>query len=100
MISYKFITLTYISLQLFFYAHCLGILVHLFIIQRHYIALEIANCVSDIDECLADPCLHNGNCTNTDGSYTCSCVPQWTGYNCQNGKALASFLLFPLHESA
>ena len=48
--------------------------------------------ILDIDECLNDPCLHNGNCTNTDGSYTCSCVPQWTGYNCQTGKLLTSFL--------
>ena len=29
------------------------------------------NFISDIDECTEDPCDHN--CTNTDGSFTCSC---------------------------
>ena len=53
--------------------------------------LTIDNYIADIDECLNDPCLHNGNCTNTDGSYTCSCIPQWTGYNCQNGKLFCIF---------
>ena len=28
-------------------------------------------CISDIDECTEDPCDHD--CTNTDGSFTCSC---------------------------
>ena len=48
----------------------------------HYTPLII----SDIDECLNVPCLHNGSCSNTDGSYTCSCVPQWTGNDCEIGK--------------
>ena len=29
------------------------------------------NCISDIDECIEDACDHN--CTNTDGSFICSC---------------------------
>ena len=29
------------------------------------------NYISDIDECTEDACDHN--CTNTDGSFTCSC---------------------------
>ena len=41
--------------------------------------------VSDIYECLNDPCLHDGNCSNTRGSYICTCVPEWTGNNCQTG---------------
>jgi len=32
----------------------------------------------DIDECLADPCDKNSACTNSDGSFTCTCN---TGYN-------------------
>ena len=28
-------------------------------------------CISDIDECTEDPCDHD--CTNTNGSFTCSC---------------------------
>ena len=46
----------------------------------------ILNHLADVDECLNDPCLHNGICGNTQGSYMCSCVPQWTGINCQTGK--------------
>ena len=46
----------------------------------------IMNLLADVDECLNDPCLHNGICGNTQGSYMCSCVPQWTGINCQTGK--------------
>jgi len=34
--------------------------------------------VKDFNECLAKPCLHNGNCSNTVGSFTCDC--QNTGY--------------------
>ena len=56
--------------------------------------LAIVNFISDIDECLNDPCLHNGNCTNTDGSYTCSCIPQWTGFYCQNGKLFCICLAY------
>ena len=36
---------------------------------------------TDIDECEAgtDGCHDNADCTNTDGSYTCSCSPGYSG---------------------
>ena len=37
---------------------------------------------SDIDECRNDTlinCSKNANCSNTDGSYTCTCSPGWKG---------------------
>ena len=36
---------------------------------------------TDIDECAAgtDGCDENANCTNTDGSYTCSCLSGYSG---------------------
>lgn len=37
----------------------------------------------DIDECLTDPCLNSGSCTNTDGSYFCTCPEGWEGDNCE-----------------
>ena len=38
------------------------------------------NIFSDINECgSADSCDVNSNCTNTDGSYTCSCLPGYSG---------------------
>ena len=36
------------------------------------ILIRLFDCIlSDIDECTEDPCVHN--CTNTDGSFICSC---------------------------
>ena len=36
---------------------------------------------SDIDECAADssPCDENADCTNTDGSYSCTCKQGFNG---------------------
>lgn len=42
-------------------------------------------CFSDENECLAFPCRNGGNCTNTLGSYTCTCPTQWSGQNCDLG---------------
>jgi len=37
--------------------------------------------ISDMDECSADsgPCDENADCTNTDGSYSCTCKQGFTG---------------------
>lgn len=41
------------------------------------------NCEENRDECVEDnPCLNNGTCTDTFGSYECECVPGFTGKNC------------------
>lgn len=36
----------------------------------------------DIDECLTDPCLHEGVCTNLIGGYYCTCSDGYTGTDC------------------
>nr|XP_034317190.1 neurogenic locus notch homolog protein 2-like [Crassostrea gigas] len=36
----------------------------------------------DVDECQEDPCLNGANCTNTPGSFTCTCDAGWTGIVC------------------
>ena len=41
----------------------------------------ILQITSDIDECSADssPCDENADCTNTDGSYSCTCKQGFDG---------------------
>lgn len=40
----------------------------------------------DINECEdITLCQNNGTCSNTDGSYVCSCVEGWQGHNCEKG---------------
>lgn len=33
----------------------------------------------DLNECLSDPCNVNANCANIPGSFTCTCIPGYTG---------------------
>lgn len=40
----------------------------------------------DINECVSSPCLNNGTCTNTIGSYTCACSTVFSGKHCENSK--------------
>jgi len=46
-------------------------------------------CVSDLNECLTGVslCMNGGTCTNTFGSYYCTCVDGWTGTHCREGMA-------------
>ncbi|CAH1272550.1 NOTCH2 [Branchiostoma lanceolatum] len=42
---------------------------------------NVQPCV-DIDECLSSPCRNNATCTNLENSYSCACVPGFTGTDC------------------
>lgn len=42
--------------------------------------------ILDVNECTTDPCINNGTCINTYGSYYCRCPPGWEGVNCMAGK--------------
>ena len=42
--------------------------------------------LSDIDECLTEPCQHDGTCTDGINGYTCTCQNGYTGVNCGTGK--------------
>ena len=40
-------------------------------------------CGEDVNECQnTNPCRNGGTCRNTQGSYSCSCVPEFAGKNC------------------
>jgi len=50
----------------------------------------------DIDECTDVTLPHmcdNGDCVNTEGSYTCDCDPGWDGDLCDIGKYFKPILL-------
>ena len=48
--------------------------------------------MQDIDECQNDPCLNGATCTNTPGSYNCTCDTGWTGIVCDEGKEIENVL--------
>jgi hypothetical protein len=42
-----------------------------------------ADCGTDVNECLNNPCQHGGICTNSPGSYSCNCANTgYSGTNC------------------
>ncbi|CAH1772397.1 unnamed protein product [Owenia fusiformis] len=38
--------------------------------------------LSELDQCLSNPCANNGTCIDGYNSYTCSCADDWAGTNC------------------
>ena len=50
------------------------------------ICLSIIVLSTDIDECLSNPCLNGGLCSNGESRYTCTCLAGWTGARCDVGK--------------
>ena len=43
-------------------------------------------CLTEIDECLSSPCLHNGNCSDKINGYICDCSSTYyEGVNCEIG---------------
>ena len=51
---------------------------------------------ADVNECLSNPCSVNGNCQNTDGSFTCTCKDGYfgTGVICEGYSNKRSIIKF------
>ena len=43
----------------------------------------------DVNDCMPNPCENGGNCT-AGVAYSCTCIPGYTGTNCETGKLLGS----------
>ena len=46
--------------------------------------------IPDINECSSDPCQNGGTCQHGQGDpwYNCTCLPEYTGKDCQSGQCL------------
>lgn len=48
------------------------------------------SCLQDIDDCGSSPCMNDATCVDGLESYSCRCVPGYSGSNCQIGKRFES----------
>jgi len=39
-------------------------------------------CEVDVDDCVKDPCQHDGTCDDHENGFTCRCLPGFTGELC------------------
>ena len=52
---------------------------------------------SDINDCLPNPCMNEGTCSDRIDGYSCSCVAGYTGQNCEiSMHNLNTFILRPV----
>ena len=43
----------------------------------------IVSMFADIDDCTDTSCLNGGTCVDGVDTFTCTCLPGWTGTNCE-----------------
>ena len=46
----------------------------------------------DVNDCMPNPCENGGNCTDGVNEYFCTCIPGYTGTDCETGKLLQTLL--------
>ena len=39
-----------------------------------------------VNHCISNPCKNGANCTSSWSDYQCSCLPGYTGVNCETSK--------------
>ena len=42
-------------------------------------------CDIEINECISQPCYHQGTCEDEPGGYQCVCLPGYMGVHCETG---------------
>ena len=52
----------------------------------------------DIDECASAPCQNRGTCVDSTDGYSCTCVPGYTGANCETGILVYSKLKIQMNN--
>lgn len=64
----------------------------LLFVRSIVLCLWLGLLIKDVNECSNNPCSNQGACSNTVGSYICSCTAGWKGHDCQQGtsKTLAN----------
>ncbi len=55
-------------------------------VKHHELVDFLFLSVSDVDECLVNPCSHGGTCQDLINGFKCTCPPQWTGKTCLIGQ--------------
>ena len=51
----------------------------------YYILITYFYNVTDIDECISQPCVNGATCDDMVNMYECICAVGWTGEECQTG---------------
>lgn len=51
-------------------------------------SLDFCDVLTDIDECLSEPCKHGGTCEDQPGSYFCHCQKGYAGQDCEIGNII------------
>merc|ERR1740122_338664 len=53
-------------------------------VEVENIQKDIIELKKRISECYTNPCQNQGTCTDSPSGYTCTCVPGYTGKNCES----------------
>ena len=53
--------------------------------------------ISEIEECMSQPCRNNGSCREAVNGYTCACESGYSGTNCEKGQIIYT-VTFVTHD--